>query len=404
MRLYRRLKVVLVALFCLFLVYLGITSNYNLEESKDRQITHQVLQKVSKFHLVSDPIRNMVKLNELMKLLPANNDSMNHQLKGHLASLSMSNIELLTNELLRGKGSYKTWESFFKNIDYIFSYPDYCVNMNPLKTQNVFLLNIIISRDDNSIRRQLIRDTWGSCWPSNHEGRVIKTLFLFGNSLNTNASKIIFKESLDFGDIIQIDVDASDFIELKIQMALRWVNINCPTASYVLLAHDNDIVNMYRVVNYLTNKKSNTPFYANTDPNMGKQTTFRRRRFPMLWHHRRSVLRRRPNQDNLGKSRQSFRSVNILSTDLVHKLINIFNDNTSLLSILENRLIETTLARLGISPTFIPSEIFNPNENQEKQRHLSNAFIVYNTVEHMTNSIWEKVNNNTCKKQPQYVT
>ncbi|XP_033113159.1 uncharacterized protein LOC117113825 [Anneissia japonica] len=348
-------SIVLLGIWIYF--YSSMNSSNGITDRNRKQFTDILLAWSTLKLDDSDPAGNLKTLNEFRAVL-SNDDYRQRRFKEKIVdTLYRSYSNLLTNRFGSERGSFNSWKDFVRNITYVFNYPDFCTDENQLPV-NVFLLNVVVSRDSELSRRQLIRNTWGRCEVSGYD---IKTIFIIGNSEDSKVTDAVFQESLDFGDTVQVGIIESDILEpLKIQIGLEWMQRYCPEAAYILLGHDDEIVNIHKVVEYLSSVK-NTPFYGNTED-----------RNPTTFH-----------------------GVNIISANLVKQTINSFFEASSPVYIWKDGLIDRAMTEMGFPSIYIHSYVFNSEKSDWK--NLSNTLVVYNATSVSDKlDVWKTINKGKC--------
>ena len=114
----------------------------------------------------------------------------------------------------------------------------------------VFMLILIRSVPKQLDRRMAIRETWGSS--KNLPKYNLPVIFIFGKTYNKTEQDDLKEESRVYNDIVQEDfVDSYQTLTLKTVMAWKWALLFCPQASYVMIANDEVVVDVFKLVPYL---------------------------------------------------------------------------------------------------------------------------------------------------------
>nr|XP_018671248.1 beta-1,3-galactosyltransferase bre-5-like isoform X2 [Ciona intestinalis] len=107
------------------------------------------------------------------------------------------------------------------------------------------------SSPENSARRQMIRNTWGSI--KQVAGKQIFLVFLIGKPLDKVHNDDLRKEKLCFDDILQTaDSDTHPNLVIKTLSAIRWIvqNLYHPRSFYIF-TNDNCVVHIGSTVKFL---------------------------------------------------------------------------------------------------------------------------------------------------------
>ncbi|XP_067679218.1 beta-1,3-galactosyltransferase 1-like [Haliotis asinina] len=137
-----------------------------------------------------------------------------------------------------------------QDFNYNINHPSLC-----LQYTEVFLLVAIRTIFAHYDRRMAIRETWGS--KHTYKGLHIPLVFMFGAMGNKDIQNSIERENKIYKDIIQEDfMDSDNNLTLKTAMSYKWASKHCPHASYVMVANDNIIVDIFKLIPYL---KSQSP-------------------------------------------------------------------------------------------------------------------------------------------------
>ena len=199
-------------------------------------------------------------------------------------------------------------------------------------TQKLFLLIVVFTAPINVGRRNIIRKTWAS--DPSLKTRW-KTMFLLGQARDSTQQEYLEAEGLMYNDFI-LGTHTENYrnLTLKTEMGLEWAAKYCDFL-YFLKADDDVFVNPYRLMDYLTNPDT---------PATGLYLGY-------VMHNERPHREGRygvPVEDYNKTRYPDFCSgpAYVLSSDLVHKLVEIFDVKKPLK--LEDVYIGTLIERLGV--------------------------------------------------------
>lgn len=115
----------------------------------------------------------------------------------------------------------------------------------------VLLLVVIKTIFAHFDRRTVIRDTWAA--RKNYHGSFVHVLFFFDMSDNKHVQESIERESMVYKDIVQYMEEFPDQSNLtvKTSVAAQWVSEFCPQTKFVLVADDNVIVDIFKILPFL---------------------------------------------------------------------------------------------------------------------------------------------------------
>ncbi|CAH1781218.1 unnamed protein product [Owenia fusiformis] len=103
--------------------------------------------------------------------------------------------------------------------------------------------------------RQAVRNTWGNASANNAQKMALRVVFIIGDFNNTADQHIIDevnRESRIHKDILQIQVDDSyRAMTAKRILGLRWGLVYCPTATHVIYATDDIVININKINNII---------------------------------------------------------------------------------------------------------------------------------------------------------
>ena len=102
--------------------------------------------------------------------------------------------------------------------------------------------------------RKYLRATWVSV--TDYKGENIRTIFLLGATQDEDLQRGIDEESHQYGDVIQEDfVDAYKNLSLKFTMGLKWVQLFCRQARFIVKLDDDDVVvDPFVLIHHLTER------------------------------------------------------------------------------------------------------------------------------------------------------
>jgi len=116
------------------------------------------------------------------------------------------------------------------------------------------LVVLVHSAPANVVKRQVIRETWGSGSSSGNavDHHSFLLLFLIGAVNSTDLQEQIDDENDSYGDLVQGNfIDAYRNMTYKHVMALKWFVYNCPQARFLLKTDDDVFINMPLLYSYL---------------------------------------------------------------------------------------------------------------------------------------------------------
>lgn len=127
-----------------------------------------------------------------------------------------------------------------------------CIRNETTDNQHWDLVIVVISAVENFIRRQAIRNTWGSVL-----GKQNATLvYLLGISGDVSLGPQVEKEAELYNDIIQVDLkDSYHNLSLKSIAMLQWLNDYCSNSLYYLKTDDDMFVNVPNVIQELKRRE-----------------------------------------------------------------------------------------------------------------------------------------------------
>jgi hypothetical protein len=135
--------------------------------------------------------------------------------------------------------------------DHIVNPHDFNYILNPGSTvcqDNVYVIVYVHSAPAYYQRRMLIRETWATryLFPN------IRLVFMLGQTADDKIMQSIKYENDLYQDIVQEDFfDSYRNLSYKGVMALKWISLYCPQASYILKTDDDMIVNTFTLLKHL---------------------------------------------------------------------------------------------------------------------------------------------------------
>ena len=160
--------------------------------------------------------------------------------------------------------NYEAKAKFFTMKPYQVHSLDFDIKINVESCRRTtFMLIVVHSVHNNTEKRQLIRDTWGSVardggggsdWPGRKGDALpeMRLIFLLGVHRIDAYNSLITYEADTFGDIVQFDfVDDYRNMTYKNLLGITWVNRHCAHARYVLKSDDDVFVNIPSVIEML---------------------------------------------------------------------------------------------------------------------------------------------------------
>ncbi|KAK7484077.1 hypothetical protein BaRGS_00024689 [Batillaria attramentaria] len=129
---------------------------------------------------------------------------------------------------------------------YSINQPSVCIQHS-----EVLLLVIIRTIFSHFDRRTVIRETWAA--RKNYHGSFVHVLFFFGPSEDNHVQESLERESALYGDIVQYKTEYPNHsnLTLKTALASEWVGLHCMQSKFVLVADDNIIVDIFKLLPFL---------------------------------------------------------------------------------------------------------------------------------------------------------
>ncbi|KAL4217430.1 hypothetical protein ACF0H5_023880 [Mactra antiquata] len=125
-------------------------------------------------------------------------------------------------------------------------------NKHICKKVKPYLIIMVPSKESHFEERQALRETFTAL--SNDKisqvnnvsiDFITRVVFVIGKSMDADIEMKVYKENERNRDIVQIDmVDNYYNLTLKVLMALKWVNLYCPHAKYILKSDDDVFVHI----------------------------------------------------------------------------------------------------------------------------------------------------------------
>ena len=128
--------------------------------------------------------------------------------------------------------------------------------------KDVFVITLVHSASENTMKRIAIRNTWGK--RKYIFNKTVEVVFILGQAANSKMMSSVKKESDLYGDIVQEDfVETYRNLTYKAMAGLKWVSAFCRHAVYVLKTDDDVFVNTEGLWNYI--KQTVEPSHGRTD-------------------------------------------------------------------------------------------------------------------------------------------
>lgn len=127
----------------------------------------------------------------------------------------------------------------------------YIINPQNVCPSNALVdyLFVVFSAAEHVESRRVLRDTWVKDARRSSGNRVI---FIFGQPGNAKLQSVLEFESEQYGDIVQESFrDSYKNLTFKTVAMLRWANIHCPQARFVVKIDDDslpNLANLYRAM------------------------------------------------------------------------------------------------------------------------------------------------------------
>lgn len=107
------------------------------------------------------------------------------------------------------------------------------------------LIIVVVSKVDNFLQRNTIRNTWAS--ELSHLKAAV--VFLVGRSLDSRLNKQVVKEAELYHDVVQVELlDDYKMLTFKSISMLQWLNDYCTNSRFYLKADDDVYVNVENVL------------------------------------------------------------------------------------------------------------------------------------------------------------
>ncbi|XP_042334651.1 beta-1,3-galactosyltransferase 9 [Sceloporus undulatus] len=128
-------------------------------------------------------------------------------------------------------------------------------NSEACSGNEIFLLTLVISRPENSSRRNAIRGTWANLTHVKGYGTLV--LFLLGKPSEESTQWEILKEMEKHQDLIQgIFPEPPENQTLKTLVAMEWTITFCSQARFILKIDEEMFINLPTLVEYLLNLRA----------------------------------------------------------------------------------------------------------------------------------------------------
>nr|XP_014340177.1 PREDICTED: lactosylceramide 1,3-N-acetyl-beta-D-glucosaminyltransferase [Latimeria chalumnae] len=137
------------------------------------------------------------------------------------------------------------------NYQYLINQKDKC------RGQNVLLLLFIKTSPENQMRRDAIRQTWGNekyiRTELNANVKIVYALGICKNLIQREVlQRSLIREDEKHHDLIQQDfLDTFHNLTLKLILQLKWANVYCPHAKFVMTADDDVFIHTPNLVKHL---------------------------------------------------------------------------------------------------------------------------------------------------------
>ena len=143
------------------------------------------------------------------------------------------------------------------------------VNVRSVCDDKPDIVGYVHTRADESERRDLIRQTYGSV--KQYDGLRIDVFFVLGTVDSDQVQKQIVQESQQHNDIVQLDFhDAYRNLTIKHLNGMKWLVDSCPQVEMIFKVDDDVFVNMYRLVEFYRHRQKGDGFhellYCDTAP------------------------------------------------------------------------------------------------------------------------------------------
>ncbi|XP_071813608.1 beta-1,3-galactosyltransferase 1-like [Apostichopus japonicus] len=134
------------------------------------------------------------------------------------------------------------------NYNLVINQPYFC---QPSGSQlEVFLLIVMISSPKAFKQRDIQRNS--SLSVSQVSGKIIRSIFLLGDSGDQTVTSKVRNEADKYGDILMEDFhDSYRNLTLKTLMGLKWASLYCPKAKYVLKTDDDVFLELTNLIHLL---------------------------------------------------------------------------------------------------------------------------------------------------------
>uniref|UniRef100_T1JIK3 Hexosyltransferase n=1 Tax=Strigamia maritima TaxID=126957 RepID=T1JIK3_STRMM len=141
------------------------------------------------------------------------------------------------------------WLTMKRDLRYYVSELNDTAIISPIETclaspdNELLIIVVVCSSIENMAARVAIRATWGS--PATYNQSQFRLIFFLGRSENDSSQASIFRESEEYGDIVQEDfIDTYNNLTLKSVMMLLWVGRHCQRARFLLKTDDDTFVHL----------------------------------------------------------------------------------------------------------------------------------------------------------------
>ena len=117
-------------------------------------------------------------------------------------------------------------------------------NENICHQQSFKAIDFILSAPQDELSRFNIRARWASSYWTPQTG--IKFLHILGISENPAINRAVYKENLQYQDIIQVNfIDSYNNLTLKTLSILHWTKKNCKNVQWIIKSDSDVFINVF---------------------------------------------------------------------------------------------------------------------------------------------------------------
>lgn len=125
---------------------------------------------------------------------------------------------------------------------------------SPVAKEKLLVVALCFVGADRFDRRQLIRNTWAAT--TNQDTYNFKTVFIIGRTEHEALNQRIKNESVVHNDILQLDyIDTYHTLTNKLIGSLKWANVHCSNAQFILRINDDIVPHRNNLISYLKSKR-----------------------------------------------------------------------------------------------------------------------------------------------------